>query len=141
MHLPPCRVELAPAALCHQLSLLMLHGPVCDLAFSSAAARLLGEMGARACVRACAGVCNPGVPNAAIVPWDWACMNSACPTMSSEMELRENPSRALAGSKSSGCCLFLRHCVFPLQAVGCTREEKDGVMLGMAVGLQGQEQD
>ena len=92
MHLPSCRVELSPAMLCHQLSLIMLRGPVHDLAFSCTAAQLPGEMGARACVRADAGDCNPGVPNAAILPWDWAYVNSACPTMSSEMELQENPS-------------------------------------------------
>ena len=77
---------------------------MCDLAFSSAAAQLPGEMGARTCVRGDAWDCDPGVLNAAILPWDWACMNSACPTTTSEMQ--ENPSKAPAGSKSSGRCLF-----------------------------------
>lgn len=96
MHLPSCWVELAPAMLCHRLLVIILHGAVHDLAFSSAAAQIPGEVGARTCVRAGAWDCDLGALCAAILPWDWACMNSAGPTMSSGMENPQLDQRAQA---------------------------------------------
>lgn len=70
----------------------------------------------RRCKGLCLGRCwdsDPGVPDAAVPPWDWACVSFACPSASCEPELQEDPGRAPAASKSSSRCLFSHHGVFP----------------------------
>lgn len=70
----------------------------------------------RRCKGLCLGRCwdsGPGVPDAAVPPWDWACVSFACPSASCEPELQEDPGRAPAASKSSSRCLFSRYGVFP----------------------------